>query len=156
MKKFLKGIAIGAAGVGFAASAYKTVMTKKRMEPYQDKLVFKGESISFDGQIFQYASYAAAFTGLSIDFTGADLQGNIGRLDLFGDSSGIQVIVPDNWCVEAKGLARASGVNNSVESEAKVNQPVLYIHYDLRMSGLDISYNKADDEDEEEVEMIEE
>jgi hypothetical protein len=147
MKKILKGLAFGAGALGIAAGVYRTITTKKRMEPYHDKLVFKGEEVSFEGQIFQYGSYATAFTGLSLDFTGADLQGNIGRLDLYGDSSGIQITVPENWCVEAKGLARASGINNTVESEPKVNQPVLYIHYDLRMSGLDIRYNKSEDED---------
>jgi hypothetical protein len=148
MKKrtFLK--AAGLVGVAAAAGAiaYKSHQTDKKMRGYNKSYKFTGDSIKYEGE-FEADTVAANFAGLEIDFTEATLKDGHGKLDLFAEMAGIDIIVPENWHVVASGMNAKSGVNNVFAKEDEEHDQVLTIVYDLKFAGLNI--RKPGDEEEE-------
>ena len=124
-----------AAGAG--AIAYNVITTQKQMNGYDKKVSFKGESVKFE-DVFDYASYAVNYSGLHIDFTKATLKNNMGQLALFGNLSGIDIVVPKGWRVIANGVNHGSGINNACANLLSDDQPVLFITYNMKLSGLNI------------------
>ncbi len=124
-----------AAGAG--AIAYNVITTQKQMKGYDKKVSFKGETVKFEN-VFDYASYAVNYSGLHVDFTNATLKNNMGQLAIFGNLSGIDIVVPKNWRVIANGVNHGSGINNGCANLLSDDQPVLFITYNMKLSGLNI------------------
>lgn len=130
-----------AAGAG--AIAYNVVTTQKQMKGYDKKVSFKGESVKFE-DTFDSASYAVNYSGLHMDFTKATLKNNMGQLALFGNFSGIDIVVPKGWRVIANGVNHSSGINNACANLLSDDQPVLFVTYNMKLSGLNIRTEKEE------------
>ncbi len=128
-----------AAGAG--AVAYNVVTTQKQMKGYDKKINFKGEAVKFE-DAFDSASYAVNYSGLHMDFTKATLKNNMGQLALFGNFSGIDIVVPKGWRVIANGVNHNSGINNACGNLLSDDQPVLFVTYNMKLSGLNIRGEK--------------
>ena len=139
MKKKTILTAAGLVTVAAAASAiaYKTYQTDKKMKGYNRTYKFAGDSINYDTE-FESDSIAVNFAGLEIDFTRAYLKDGHGRLNLFAELAGVDIIVPDHWRVIATGLNHKSGVNNVFGVDDEESDQVLTIQYDLKFAGLNI------------------
>lgn len=130
-----------AAGAG--AIAYNVVTTQKQMKGYDKQVSFKGEAVKFE-DTFDSASYAVSYSGLHMDFTKAILKNNMGQLALFGNFSGIDIVVPKGWRVIANGVNHNSGINNACANLLSDDQPVLFITYNMKLSGLNIRAENAE------------
>jgi|GEM_PF-1654997 len=151
MKKttILKAVGLAGAAAAAGAIAYKNHQTDKKMQAYNKKVKFKGNEIKFESE-FESDSIAVNLSGVEIDFTQATLKDNKGRLDLYAELAGIDIVVPEEWHVELVGSNHKSGVNSSFSGIAAENQPVLTIHYELRFAGLNVRKPSDDREDESE------
>jgi hypothetical protein len=150
MKKRTMLKVAGLVGVAATAGAiaYKSHQTDKKMKGYNKSYKFTGDSIKYEGE-FEADSIAANFAGLEIDFTEATLKDGHGKLDLFAELSGVDIIVPEDWHVEASGMNTKSGVNNVFMKDDEERDQVLTVVYDLKFAGLNI--RKPGDEEEEEA-----
>ncbi len=151
MKKTTLLKAVGLAGVAAAAGAiaYKNHQTDKKMQAYNKKVKFKGNEIKFEGE-FEADSIAVNLSGVEIDFTQATLKDNKGRLDLYAELAGVDIVVPEEWHVDLGGTNHKSGVNSSFSGSAEENQPVLTIQYELRFAGLNVRKPNEDSEEDDE------
>ncbi len=139
MKKSTILKAAGLVGVAAAAGAiaYKSIQTDKKMKGYNRVFKFAGDSISYDSE-FESDSVAVNFAGLEIDFTDATLKDGHGRLDLFAEMSGVDIVVPESWHVVLSDINNKSGVNNVFKRNDEDNDQVLTIQYELNFSGLNV------------------
>lgn len=147
MKKRTILKAAGLVGVAAAAGAiaYKSHQTDKKMQGYNKSYKFTGDSIKYEGE-FEADTIAANFAGLEIDFTEATLKDGHGKLDLFAELSGVEIIVPEHWHVVASGMNTKSGVNNVFMHEGEERDQVLTVEYELKYAGLNI--RKPSEEEE--------
>jgi hypothetical protein len=72
------------------------------------------------------------------------LKNNMGQLALFGNFSGIDIVVPKGWRVIANGVNHGSGINNACANLLSDDQPVLFITYNMKLSGLNIRAEKEE------------
>lgn len=157
LKKILKLVAFLGAMAGVAKIACEICKVNAKVEQYNQKAKFTGKEIKYDEEPFEKDSIAATFSGVEVDFREATMANKSSVLDIFGRFSGIEIVVPEHWHVEADGVQVSSGINNNTfdNSENEV-APVLNINYDLKFSGLNIKNKKIVEEVEEIVEEVEE
>lgn len=114
---------------------------KEIKNQYEHSIFFNGKTLKFDGKEFEGGSYAAVCSGVEMDFTNATLLGDV-RLELYGRCSGISIMVPEDWQIKVSGEADKSGVSNRTNfDEIDETKQILYIHYDIKYSGLEIKYS---------------
>ncbi|TFG82871.1 MAG: hypothetical protein E4G74_02045, partial [Erysipelotrichales bacterium] len=114
MKKRTILKAAGLVGVAAAAGAiaYRSHQTDLKMKGYKKTYKFTSDSIKYEGE-FEADSIAANFAGIEIDFTEVTLKEGHGKLDLYAEMAGVDIVVPQNWKVIATGMNDKSSVSSA-------------------------------------------
>jgi hypothetical protein len=127
------------------AIAHRAHQTDKKMVGFKKRFKYTSECVVYDTE-FEADSIAAVCSGLEIDFTETTLKDGHGKLSLFAEMSGIDIVIPEDWHVVATGINNKSGVNNAFAGgEEADDKPVLTIEYDVHLCGLNI--RKPDEEE---------
>lgn len=139
-----------AAIAGFVKLICQFCKGTMKMNGYQTKAMFTGESKEYGEEPFEKDSVAAMFSGVELNFEKAEMKGNNAVLDLFGRFSGIEIIVPENWQVNMDGEMGSSAVENKTKDNSDNDEaPNLNINYDLKFCGVEVVNPDVEEEAEE-------
>lgn len=102
--------------------------------------LFSGYDIVNDSRDFQGGNVVAAFGGIDIDLTHANItESKPVIIDAFVAFGGIDIKVPNDWKVEIKGVPLFGGWDNETERDMDSNK-VLVVKCFIMFGGLDVNY----------------
>src|SRR5579883_1881821 len=109
-------IAIGAAMLfhpGLALPAGIRQIRNEQWGFFKETAIFSGGKRVISDQNFSFAKYDAVFGGFELDFRRANIGGDSAILDLNAVFGGIEVKVPESWCVVMRGAGVFGGYVDS-------------------------------------------
>lgn len=97
----------------------------------------KTRSISHN---FRGGSLVAAFGGIDLDLSVANLSNDSARIDVTVAFGGINIMVPKDWRVEMKGIPLFGGWSNKTNSSNSINEfsPVLIVNCFTAFGGVTV------------------
>ncbi len=100
-------------------------------------LAFKGRNIKVENEPFNGAIVNTICSGLKLDLSNAIIEDDV-NIYCKNTMSGISIIVPENVKVEVSSKTKFSGVANNVPVIDDDAAPIVHIHVDNYMSGVDV------------------
>ncbi|GAA0181976.1 DUF5668 domain-containing protein [Clostridium sediminicola] len=153
--KFFWTVLIIVIGMSFIFSANGVNKSSKYhgrdiSEDVIDKFVmFSGFNARNYSTSFRGGSLVAAFGGMDIDLTDANISTEGARLDVTVAFGGIDIIVPDNWKVIVKGVPIFGGWSNKTKANnySAVEGPVLLLKCFVAFGGIEVKTYKSREND---------
>lgn len=139
MSKFFRKLVGISVFTGIGLVAYNISLRIRTMKlQYENCIIGKNKTIDFEGEEFKGAAYGIAFSDVVIDLRGSELKEDA-TLEVFGEFSHIELLVPRDWEVIEEGERYRSNFENQLDYyEIDSTKPTLYIQYHIRYSCLEI------------------
>lgn len=106
--------------------------------------MFTAKEVDFEGEVFEDACYASAYSAVEIDLSKAEASKNPMNLCIKSKYSAVEVTVPKGWNVKAEGVNEHSGVDIQTEFDPdNIEAPLLFINYIMKKSAFEVRREKV-------------
>jgi predicted membrane protein len=131
----------------FPEGKRKNVFGNSTIETSEDYIeqfnIFSGSDIRFTSKNLKGGSVTAIFGGSNIDLTESDLASDGATIDATAIFGGIDIIVPEDWKVEATGVPIFGGWGNKTKNKnLDIPGPILKIRCVAVFGGIDVKNYK--------------
>jgi predicted membrane protein len=117
--------------------------TVQRGDRVNSLVAFFGREVVNDSQQFGGGSVFALFGGTEVDLRGARPVPEGAAMDVVVAFGGVEIVVPEGWRVEVKGLPLFGGWSNKTKGDlVGVDAPLLSIEALVAFGGLDIGHHR--------------
>jgi predicted membrane protein len=99
--------------------------------------IFSGTNTKNHSDNYKGGDITAVCGGIELDLRKAKIDKEA-LINVFAFWGGISITVPENWTVKIEAMPIAGGIESKAVAPTDKNAPVLYIHGDVIMSGVEI------------------
>jgi predicted membrane protein len=104
-------------------------------------VVFGGEDKIIDSEDFQGGNITTYFGGTCIDLRNAKIKSGKALIDLSVAFGGVEILVPENWKIHAKGFPFLGAFENKAYQVTDETSPILEISYFVMFGGIEVYNN---------------